>query len=161
MKLRLPNSIASLQDLTTMTLEIQEYAQWFKHESIKKRVNAKRMSESPTMSPSALELLQEWGGKNPLSQQSLDDLINALKEYSNSAPSITMTLAAPPTSDVKKVLVGWCRRNIAPNIMVTFRFNSTLLGGMVVHYGSRIFDWSFRRQVLAARERFPEVLRRV
>jgi hypothetical protein len=32
---------------------------------------------------------------------------------------------------------------------------------MVVVHGSRIYDWSFRRQILATREKFPEVLRNV
>jgi len=62
---------------------------------------------------------------------------------------------------IQKNLVNWCRENIAPNILITFQFNATLLGGMVIRHGSNIFDWSFRRQILAARNNFPEVLRRV
>ena len=161
MKLNLPSSVASSQDVKTLLLELQDYTRWFTHESIKTRTNAGHASEPPVLSPATTELIREWEGKKPLSQQSLDTLIDTLETYNATAPTITLTLAAPPTSSLKLTLVAWCRENIASNILVTFQFNATLLGGMVVRYGSHIFDWSFRRQILAARERFPEVLRRV
>jgi F0F1-type ATP synthase delta subunit len=84
-----------------------------------------------------------------------------LREFEESAPHITLTLAAPAPNGLKKTLISWCRDNIDKNILVDFKFNATILGGMVVVYGSRIFDWSFKRQILAAREKFPEVLRNV
>lgn len=161
MKFKLPDSVASSQDLTSLIREVREYSRWFTHESIKKRVNAKHTSEPPIISAGATDVLQAWESKKPLSLNTLAELIDTLNEYCDDAPSITITLAAPPTGSIKTTLVAWCRENIAPNILVSFRFNSTLLGGMVVRYGSRIFDWSFRRQILAARDKFPEVLRRV
>jgi len=161
MKLKLPGSIASKQDLTTLEIEIREYSRWFAHESIKKRVNAKYASESPVMSLGAMELLREWKAKHQIDQDSLDTLIKTLEEYGKTSPSITITLAAAPPNNIKMTLVNWCRENIAPDIIVNFRFNATILGGMVINYGSRVFDWSFRRQILANRGILPEVLRRV
>ncbi len=161
MKLKLPDSVASSQDLTALLLEVRTYARWFTHESIKKRVDVKHSSEPPTLSLATTELIRAWETKKALDSQSLDGLIEALEAYADTARSITITLSAPPTNGLKATLVAWCRANIAPNILVTFQFNATLMGGMVVRYGSRVFDWSFRRQLLAARDRFPEVLRRV
>ena len=161
MKLRLPDSVASSQDVTSLLLEVRDYARWFLHESIKINAKIKHISKSPDISPSAKELIHEWSVKKPLSQASLDELIKILEDYVDDAPVINITLAASPTNDIKASLVAWCRKNIAQNILITFQFNATLLGGMVIRYGSRIFDWSFRRQLLAARENFPEVLRRV
>lgn len=161
MKLKLPASVASPQDLTALILEVHEYARWFTHEAIKKRTDATHSSEPPTLSPVSVKFIYEWRAKKSLTQQSLDELIKLLETHRRTAPSITLTLAAPPTSSVKATLVDWCRENIDPNILVILQFNATLLGGMVVRYGSRVFDWSFRRQLLSAREHFPEVLRRV
>jgi len=161
MRLKLPSGVASTQDLTALLLEMREYVSWFAHESIKKRVDVKHTSESPTMSTNALELLREWKAKQQITQQSLDLLVKTLEEYTKTAPSITVTLAATPTSSLRTNLVTWFRENIAPDILVNFRFNATLLGGMVISYGSRVFDWSFRRQILASRKNFPGVLRRV
>jgi len=161
MKLNLPNSVASAQDLAALLLEVREYARWVTHESIKKRVDVAHSSVAPILSPSTTELLRIWEAKKPLDRQHLDELIEALEKYKDTARSITITLSAPPTSSLKATLVAWCRQNLAPNVLVTFQFNATLLGGMVVRYGSRVFDWSFKRQLLANRASFPEVLRRV
>ncbi|HUC96100.1 MAG TPA: F0F1 ATP synthase subunit delta [Candidatus Saccharimonadales bacterium] len=161
MKLKLPGSIASSQDLTSLTMEIHDYARWFAHESIKKQVDAKDGSQSPTLSSGALELLRDWKADQQISSQSLDVLIKTLEEYASDSPSMTITLAASPTSSLKTTLVSWCRENVAPDILVSFRFNSSLLGGMVVQYGSHVFDWSFKRKILENRGTFPEVLRSV
>jgi F0F1-type ATP synthase delta subunit len=161
MKLKLPDSVSSPQDLTALLLEVQEYARWFAHEAVKKRVNAKHGQQAPVMSPMTTEFLRTWRAESSLTAQSLASLVKSLEDYKKTAPSLTLTLAAPPTSDVKRTLVAWCRINIAPNILVNFQFNTTLLGGMVIRYGSRVLDWSFRRQILDARGKFPEVLRRV
>lgn len=161
MKFKLPDSVASSQDLASLLIELRQYTHWFTHESIKKLVSARHRSDPPIVSAAGTEILRFCEADKTLTQQSLESMIETLEKYSGTAPSITITLAAPPTSSIKTTLVAWCRENIAHNILVTFQFNTTLLGGMVVRYGSHIFDWSFRRQILATRQSFPEVLRHV
>lgn len=162
MKIRLPENVASPQDLTILIAEIKEYAKWFAHESIKKRLHASTSaSKSPALSLGARSLIKDWTSSRSVSSDSLDSLVVELKRYSEQASTLSITLAAPATEDIRRRLIGWCRDNIAPDVFVSFTFNSTILGGIVVHYGSRVFDWSFRRQILASRLKFPEVLRRV
>jgi hypothetical protein len=157
----LPDTVTSLQDLTALIIEIREYTKWFSHNEILARVSKKHKAQPISISASATKILQEWEKQQPINTRSLDILIDTLTLYKNTAPTLNITLAAPATNDIKQTLIGWCRKNIAPNVMVAFGFNSTILGGMVVHYGSRIFDWSFRRQILDNRQKFGEVLRRV
>lgn len=161
MKVNLPNTVSSLQDLSTLTLEIREYAKWFAHNAIKERVHAKNVTPPPALSAGATELIRAVGSKKLLSGSDLEQLITALEDAKKTAPAINVTLAAPATADVKRQLVEACRKNIADNALVTFKFNSGLCGGMVIHYGSHVFDWSFRRQILANRAKFTEVLRSV
>lgn len=161
MKLTLPDSVASSQDVTALELEVRDYARWFTHESIKQRTNAKHTSEEPALSDACKELLRVNTGKKGLDRAVLDDLTKELERYIRTAPTITLTLAAPATSAIKATLVKWCRANVTPDVLVNFQFNATILGGMVVRYGSHVFDWSFRRQILANRDKFPEVLRHV
>ncbi len=161
MKLKLTADVCSPQDLEALLLDIRNYAKWFSHAAIKQRLASKQPVEQPTVSAAAAELLNTWAGKKPLTQASLDDLIAELQDFRAAAPRLSITLAAPAHGELKRTLAAWCRDNIEPNILVSFQFNSTLLGGMVVRYGSRIFDWSFRRQIMADRTKFPEVLRRV
>lgn len=157
MKLKLPDIIASSQDVMDLVLEVKDYARWINHNAIKKRVNPKVKTEPPVLSHAANELIR----LNSISQQDIAELIKSLENYADDAPTITITLAAIPTGDVRSSLTGWCRKNLAPNILINFRFNSTILGGMVIRLGSHIFDWSFRRQILDSGKNFPEVLRGV
>jgi hypothetical protein len=160
-KLKLPDSVASSQDVTALQLELRDYARWFTHESIKQRTHVSRKSDEPILSSACKELLATHGNKKELDRSSLDNLIKELERYNRTASVITLTLAAPATGSVKLSLVKWCRANIAPDVLINFQFNATILGGMVVRYGSHVFDWSFRRKILASRANFPEVLRRV
>ncbi len=161
MKLVLPDSVSSLQDIRVIVVEVRGYARWYSHDALKKRFDTKHTSEPPVISSATTALMQEWHAGKPVGQASLDKLIAVLEDFETTAPSVAITLAAPPNSGLKKTLVSWCRANIAPTVLVSFEFNTTLLGGMVVRSGSHIYDWSFRRQILEAREHFPEVLRNV
>ncbi len=162
MKLKLDDSVSSPQDVRALGLEVREYARWFGQNSIKARLSKRRqLIEAPAVSPAALSLIHEAASKGSLKRKDLDNLIAGLAELEAKSPRITITLAAIAPGSVKKSLVGWCRQHIAANVLVDFRFNSTLLGGMVVQYGSHVYDWSFRRQILTGSQKFPEVLRRV
>lgn len=157
----LPDTVTSIQDLTALILEIRDYTKWFSHNAILQRVSKKRAKKPFELTKSAKDILQQWEKVQPINTRSLDGLIDMLNLYKNTAPTLTITLAAPPTNDIKQTLITWCRKNIAPNVMIAFGFNSTILGGLVIHYGSRIFDLSFRRRILDSRATFGEVLRHV
>jgi hypothetical protein len=159
--LQMPNSVSSMEDVTALALEVRDYARWFSHAVVKMHVNGTQIPKPPVVSPATSELIHDWGTKQPLNQKSLDNLITALEDFKLHAATMTITLAAPAGGDLKQQLVGWCRQNISADVLVNFRFNATLLGGMVVRLGSHVFDWSFRRQILASRDKFPEILRRV
>jgi hypothetical protein len=161
MNFKLPITVASTQDLNALILELREYSYWSSHEAIKQKVEVKDTLNPPNLSPDTIKFIYEWKSVTPADHQNVGELIAALELCSTEAPSITFTLAAPPTVNVKRMLVSWCRDNISPDVLVSFQFNTTLLGGMVVRFGSRMFDWSFKRQILDARSNFPEVLRRV
>lgn len=161
MKLQLPSEISSKQDLQSLILEVRQYGKWFQHVGVQKRVGSKTTQESPQLSKAAADLIRELSGKKGLTISDIEGLRSALEDYLKKAPTMTVTLAAPAGSDIKRTVVEWARKNIAPDVLVNFQFNSTLLGGMVVRYGSHIFDWSFRRQILDGRNKFAEVLRHV
>ena len=155
MKLNLPDYIASPQDLTSVIDELRDYEKWFSHEAMKKQLHAtKKTTEEPMLSIGASQLLRELQVKKGVNATNLDQLISELEHHSKIAPSIHVILAAPAPNSIKKDIVGWCRKNLSPDILVNFQFNSNILGGMVVRYGSRIFDWSFRRKILAERKNF-------
>lgn len=161
MSLALPASVSSAQDVTALCLEVQQYAKWYSQYANAAKRSIAYKEPQPDITPIASEIIRQWGKESALSQDSLDQLVKELANKTKSAPTMTITLAAPATSDVKKALVGWARESINPDILITFRFNSTLLGGMVVRAGSQIFDWSFRRVILNERQKLREIISRV
>lgn len=161
MKFRLPDSMSSPQDLTDLLLEVKEYGKWKAHNDILERAGSKRTTKPPQMSKAASEAISSWSKGKSLSRSDVEELVNTLNKFTTEAPRINITLAAPVSGDLKKKLIGWLRDNIAPNILVTFDFNKTILGGMVLRSGSKIFDWSFRRQIMASRDKFIEEINRV
>ncbi len=161
MKLNLQNTVFTPQDLGALIAEVRRYARWFAQASIKSKVTGKAPAESLSISEAAGAVIRETAAGQPLSQKMLEELIVALENIEKTSPRITITLAGIPGNVLKKALTEWCRKNVSPDILVDFRFNATILGGMVVQHGSRIHDWSFRRLILSNRAQFPEVLRRV
>ncbi len=161
MKLRLPETICSPQDLKAVTLEVRQYARWYAHASIKKKASGGHAPAQPAISPAARAIIRAWTNDKAFDRKDLDKLIDAMEDYQRTAPQLSITLAAPPSGGLKRTLIAWCRENVDPDVLVNFQFNSTLLGGLVVRWRSHIFDWSFRRRILESRQNFPEVLRRV
>ncbi len=161
MKLKLDGTIASPQDLRALRNELHAYGSWLAHNDIKRQTGAGSKSPAPELSPAAKNCLKTYVPNSNKASAALDELVAELDKLSASAKIITITLAAPATGSLKQTLVDWCRSHLAENILVSFQFNANLLGGMVVRSGSHIFDWSFRRQILDNRGKFPEVLRSV
>lgn len=157
----LPSSIASPEELVRATLEVKEYAKWFNQESIRRRVSKKKGPPAPMISDAAKSVMTAWADGGPQDSREMATLLKTLEDFRRHTETVTITLAAPVTGQLKQTLVSWCRTHISPSVFVSFQFNATLLGGAVIRYGSRVFDWSFRRQLLDNAHSFAEVLRRV
>jgi len=157
----IPASVSSPSDITTLILEVRAYAQWYGQYANAQRTGSRYKTPQPELSEVASEVIRAWAKEAPLTSARIDELTANLEHIQKTAPVITITLAAAATTEVKRALVTWCRAHIHDDILVTFRFNATILGGMVVRYGSRVYDWSFRAAIMNGRRRFPEVLSRV
>jgi hypothetical protein len=162
MKLSLPSNISSPQDLRALIMEIRAYARWSQQVATKMRIVAGVPKTEPmTVSEPAAILIRQAADNKEIDRKTLDELIVGLEEIEAKAPRVVITLAGLAPGSLRQLLVKWCRENLGPDVLVDLRFNATLLGGMVVQYGSHVHDWSFRRQILAGRSKFPEVLRHV
>ena len=158
----LPEGIWSPEDLSELLADLHRYAEWLSTYQVKQRVAGQTVSMAPPpLSVRAITCLQQLQEKQELTQAGVEALVDELQKFQSRALVINFTLAGPPSNGLKKRLILWCRQSIAPEILVSFQFNSTILGGMIVRYGSHIYDWSFRRQILAKRGSFAEILRNV
>src|SRR3954454_15933155 len=123
MKLKLHESIVSPQDLKALVLEVKQYASWWLHNDVKRRRSAKGETEPPVFSEATTSLLKLWAGDKPLTQAKLDELVIVLQDFAEAAPTLNITLAAPPTNGLKKELSSGCRHNIDQSVLVSFDFN--------------------------------------
>ena len=161
MNLQLPNNVYTNQDIEDLIFNIQVFAKWYGQDKVKKRLSVSGRSSQPDISSEASELLHDWSIQTPLSVASIDELIEGLENFKETAEQITITLATVPSGSLKMSLVNWFRQNVKLNILVNFQVNKEILGGIVVRSGSRIFDLSFRRQLIAAKDKFPGILHNV
>lgn len=160
MKLKLPDDVFSSQDLMTLIVEIGDFRRQFAQHTIQSKVG-KTSTKLPDLSPSAQQLIDSCTSKKPINRSDVDTLIAELEKIKRTSRTITITLAAPASGDIKQSLVSWCRKNLHDGILVNFSFNSNLLGGLIVRMGSHIYDWSWRRQLLESTPKFTEALARV
>jgi len=161
MKTKLPDSVASIQDLHSLIDELKNYLTWLNHEETKKQFNAKKTSPEPLVSAEATQFLRSLNSTGSLSAIHIQEAVTFLEKYAKNALSINVVLAAPAPNSVKNSIVNWCRKNIDDGIIVNFQFNRNILGGIVIRFGSRIFDWSFRRKIITNRSKILEALNNV
>lgn len=84
-----------------------------------------------------------------------------LSQILTKSPVVHITLAAAPTHAIKKQLTAWFRTEINPSLLITFAVRSDLGGGIVLRAGSKVYDFSFKRQLLANKQRIAEIAQSV
>jgi F0F1-type ATP synthase delta subunit len=156
----LPPEVYSLQQLDAVISELTTFAKQSEQAAVKAKVSGKATTLAAEFSPEVAAVIKA-AGKDEQKPDELAALAEELTGLRDSAPQVHITLAAMPAEGLKKQLAAWLRQNLNPQVLITFGYHTALLGGMVVRTGSRTFDWSFRRQILAAAPQFAERLHNV
>lgn len=147
--MNLPAAIYSPDQISAAILELNTY-QAALHDAKVRNLS----------SPEAGHLLNElFSSLNIDSQnsQAIEELLQTLETMLTKAPVVHLTLAAAPTTAIKQQLTAWFRTEISPTILLTFAVRSDLGGGVVLSTGSRVYDFSFKRQLLSNKKRIAEI----
>ena len=162
MKFKLSAEIVSTDDLKDVISEIKVFKTWFSHNQIRAQVTKRHNSHNrPELSDAAENLIDQAKEQKELTIKKIETLISELEECASKSPKVRITLAAIPSMSIKKQVASWLRDTVSPSVLIDFRFNSALLGGMVVVVGSHIYDWSLRNKILESKDKFNEALSRV
>jgi hypothetical protein len=154
----LPPAVYSPQLLEAVTYEIEEYLDWYRQMRVQSRVGAKAAAE-PTHSAETVVVIEAWlAGKKP-TLESLEELVAQLKSLK--LPEVHIMLAALPNRAQREALVSWFRNNATPHLLLSFVADRNLGGGIVVRTPNRVFDFSWKQQLINGREKIPEILSRV
>ena len=158
MSFYLSEAIISPEDLKSVINELKDYEVFFRHSQIKQHVVKRSAGQAPELSIAASELLSSAMEKKPLNITIIEQLITELERLLIKSPKIKIILAALPNHAVKKQLILWVRKNIKADALIEFSYNQSLLGGLVLTAGSRIFDWSLRQQLLNSQPKLNEMI---
>lgn len=90
---------------------------------------------------------------NPKNLQELESLKNNLDQLLNSAQVVNIILPQTASNNIKYLLSDWFRKNIGENILLNFSARSDVGGGAIIQAGSRIYDFSFKKVLLANKTR--------
>ena len=157
MTLTLPPQLASRQDIARLRTEVERYQAWSRQYQNAARRDIQYQSEQPALSDTASSLIRAWVHD----KKSIDQLVSEIETIRKSAPSMTVTLASPPPASVQQQLVGWIRTHIGESMLVEFRWNSRLIGGMIIQTDTAMFDWSHRRLLMSSRDKLAQRLQNV
>lgn len=157
MELELPSTIASRQDVARLRTEVERYQSWSRQYQNAAKRDIQYQTEQPLLSEAASLIIRRWLE----AKRSTADLIKTLTNIANQSPSITLTLAGPPPPTTQTELVKWVRSHIDKQMLVEFRWNSSILGGMIAQTNNAMFDWSHRNLLMSSRDKLVERLTRV
>jgi ATP synthase delta (OSCP) subunit len=156
----LPPSVYSPQMLESVKYEIQEYLDWYRQTRIQKEVGAQgQLKPEPTHSAETNKVIEVWlAGKKP-TLESLEQLVEHLDKLN--LPEVHIMLAALPNRAQREALVTWFRNNAHQHLLLSFVADRNLGGGIVVRTPNRVFDFSWKQQLVNGREKIAEILKRV
>lgn len=89
----------------------------------------------------------------------IEKVLELFKQIKSNAPRFHVTLADYPETEMRNKITGWFRRNIHPYSLVSFRYDRSLVGGIVVRGRNKIFDFSFRNKLQRAKLKPVDVLK--
>ncbi len=158
MKLNLGENIISPADLRSLIEEVEAYAAYSRHRHIQARAGARPTKNTPRISETANEFLAANKPKDGYKLRDLDRLIAELEQRYHKSPQARITLADIASTGLKLSISNWLRLNVNESVLIDFRSDSTILGGMIVVVGSHIYDWSMRRQLLETKNKLIDLV---
>lgn len=158
MAFELPAAVYSPQLLEAATFDIEKYLNWYREVKIQRHVGAKSADE-PTHSAETVLVIEAWlDGKAP-TVESLEALVAHLKGLK--LPQVHVMLAALPNRAQREALVNWFRANTTPHLLLSFVADRNLGGGLVVRTPNRVFDFTWKQELLASRDKLAGIVKRV
>jgi hypothetical protein len=157
-KFELPGAVYSPQLLESVIYDIQYYLDWYRQNQIRKKVGAKP-KEEPNHSDETVLVIKTWLGAKPATVEAMEELLVYLKKMK--LPQVHIMLAALPNMNQREMLVNWFRTNVGNGLLLSFVADRNLGGGVVIRTPNRVFDYTWKQQLIAGRSKLAEILKRV
>lgn len=156
---QLPAAVYSPQLLESVTYDIEQYLEWYRQSAVQKKVGTKVATAEPTHSAETVLVIEAWlVGKTP-TVETLEALVAYLKGLD--LPQVHVMLAALPNRAQREQLVNWFRTNVSPHLLLAFVADRNLGGGIVVRTPNHVYDFTWKQQLVAGRDKLGEIIKHV
>lgn len=149
--MKLPVDIYSPDSLSATLFELSTYVSNLRDAGVRAKNGAK--PEPPAALAHVLDLLDT----DPTNLEKLEKLSKDLEAHLLKAPVVRVTLAALPGNAMKRQITSWFRSQISSDVLLTFVARADIGGGIVVQAGSHVYDFSFKRLLVANKARLAEI----
>lgn len=150
----LPSQLVSPRDIRELLLELESLKSWQTQHDVAKEARTTYPISEPELSRDASGFVHSW----TKSGLTIEAIMEHLSKSLHAAPILTVTLAAEASKDIQATIVKWCRINLSDTALVQFKTDPSLVGGMTMRIGSRLFDWSYRTKLIANKDRLRELV---
>jgi len=154
----LPAAVYSPQLLDSVVYDLEQYLDWYRQTTIKKKVGATPGAE-PTHSAETVVVIEAWLAGKPATVEGIEALVAHLKSLK--LPEVHVMLAALPNRAQREALVSWFRSNVGPHLLVSFVADRNLGGGVVVRTPNHVYDYTWKQSLLAGRAKLAEIITNV
>jgi hypothetical protein len=156
--LKLPADVYSPDQLGIVLWELGDVTAKLRDASARSTVSKTDGQEQPEVHTSALLLnVLQTAGVSARDHRALEQLAEEIKSVRDQAPTVHMMLAALPNRAMKRLIVEWFRRELHPQLLLTFAARGDIGGGFILRAGSKQYDFSFRARILENKHRLIEI----
>lgn len=154
--LRLPPDVYSPDQLGIVLWELGDVSAKLRDAAHREAVT-KGQAEAEIHTSALLMNVLQTAGVSSRDLKALEQLQSEIKAVRDQAPTVHMMLAALPNRAMKRLIVEWFRRELHPQLLLTFSARGDIGGGFILRAGSKQYDFSFRARILANKQRLVEI----
>lgn len=153
MDLRLPNLIASRQDITKVNRELRIFLDMVTQSVLR--------HDNPIQYPAISAYLRALATDNQIDlrdEKACQELLNKLEILKLKSPTVRISFPAEPDQVVLQKLVAWFRKEIDPKIVIQVGLQPTIAAGIVLRTPNHQFDFSLRQRLYKETDKLKEAL---
>lgn len=157
LNLKLPDFIYSHEQIGLYLLQLDHYKTILLKEKVKGTSALGPGTEKRgNISPELKKYVDSATSGKPATQELLEEVYKFLKKAHDTGPRLHLTLATLPNETFKRDMVAWARQNIDELALVSFNYDRSIVGGVIVRTRNKIFDFSYSKKLLNPSKKISE-----
>jgi len=158
-KIKLPDFIYSHEQIGLYLLQLEHY----KSVLLKNKVGGgsglgTQKERRDGISGQLERYLIETAPKEGVTYEFLEEISGLLNKVRDTGPRLHLTFASLPNAELKRQLTAWARENIHELALVSFHYDQSIIGGVVIRTRNKIFDFSYAKNLKNPKIKITSIL---